>query len=180
MSSLYRLRRAEPADVPALVALRREAEQWLAGRGIEQWTAKWTTVGAEKLERATRQGRAWLVEADVGDVAGTVTLGGPDEDLWRIEDGPALYLYKLMVARRHGGRGLGGLLIDWVCDQAVSHGYPAVRLDIWPNNHALGAYYERHGFRHVRTVDVPGRDTGALYERPARAAQAERLAMLAV
>ncbi|GAA4396125.1 hypothetical protein GCM10023088_78370 [Actinomadura verrucosospora] len=177
MTSPYVLRRAEAGDVPAMVAMRREAEQWLAERGIEQWTAKWTTVGAEKLERAARQRRAWVLE-DAGAVVATVTLGGPDEDLWHVEDGPALYLYKLMVARSHSGRGIGEMLLDWACDQAARYRYPALRLDIWPNNHGLGAYYESTGFRHVRTVDVPGRDTGRLYERPAAHASPACLAQL--
>jgi ribosomal protein S18 acetylase RimI-like enzyme len=173
----FLLRRATEEDVPAMVGLRREAEDWLAARGIEQWTQKWTSVGDEKLARAARQRRAWVVDNNDA-VAATVTLGGPDEDLWQIEDGPALYLYKLMVARAHAGTGIGAAILDWACDRAARHGYPVLRLDIWPNNHGLAAYYQRHGFQHVRTVTVPGRDTGALFERPAAVAPLPRLALL--
>jgi ribosomal protein S18 acetylase RimI-like enzyme len=163
------IRRAGEADVPAMVTLRREAEQWLDERGIEQWTQKWTKVGDEKLQRATRQGRAWVLEyaRQDAEIAATVTLGGPDEDLWTVEDGPALYLYKLMVARRYAGHGLGALILDWAVDQAAQYGYPCLRLDVWPNNTGLRDYYRAQGFSHVRTADVPGRDTGALYQRPA-------------
>ena len=166
MSAPFVIRRAEEGDVAAMIELRREAERWLAERGIKQWTEKWTQVGNEKLLRATRQQRAWILQAD-SDVAATVTLGGPDEDLWRPEDGPALYLYKLIVARRHAGQKTGALLLDWAVDRAARLGYPSLRLDIWPANPGLGDYYRRQGFDHIRTVDVPGRDTGALYERPA-------------
>jgi ribosomal protein S18 acetylase RimI-like enzyme len=160
------IRRAKAPDVPAMVGLRREAERWLAERGIEQWTAKWIDVGDEKIARATRQQRAWVVEV-AGDVGATVTLGGPDEDLWTVEDGPALYLYKLMVARRYAGNGLGTAVIEWAVDQAARHGYPWLRLDVWPSNPGIQDYYRGHGFEHVRTVNVPGRDTGALYQRAA-------------
>lgn len=160
------MRRARPADIDTMVGFRREAEEWLAERGIQQWTPKWVSVGDEKLERATRQGRAWVAELD-GDVVATVTLGGPDEDLWSVEDGPALYLYKLMVARRCAGNDLGAAIIDWAIDQAAQYGYPWLRLDVWPSNPGLQSYYRKHGFAHVRTVDVPGRDTGALFQRPA-------------
>jgi GNAT superfamily N-acetyltransferase len=160
------LRLASEGDVPAMVTMRREAEQWLADRGIEQWTEKWVQVGDEKLHRATRQRRAWVLEVD-GEVGATFTLGGPDEDLWSVDDGPALYLYKMMVARRHAGTGLGELLLNWAVDKAARHGYPWLRLDTWPNNTGLRAYYKQQGFSHVRTVRVPGRDTGALFQRPA-------------
>lgn len=160
------IRLATASDVPAMVAMRREAEAWLADRGIEQWTSKWIEVGNEKLERATRQRRAWVIDLD-GDVGATVTLGGPDEDLWHIEDGPALYLYKMIVARRHANCGIGKIILDWAVDQATRHGYPWLRLDTWPTNAALMDYYQRHGFTHVRTECVPGRDTGALFQRPA-------------
>jgi GNAT superfamily N-acetyltransferase len=164
--SPYVIRRAVEADVPTMVGFRREAEQWLADRGIEQWTGRWTQVGAEKIERATRQRRAWVVEVD-GGIGATVTLGGPDDDLWHLEDGPALYLYKLMVARRLAGRSIGALIIDWAVDQAAHHGYPWLRLDTWPSNPALMNYYCDHGFTHVRTERVPCRDTGALFQRKA-------------
>jgi len=71
------------------------------------------------------------VEVD-GEVGVTITLGGPDEDLWRIEDGPGLYMYKLIVARRYAGRRLGALITNWVCDKAARCGYPGSRLDAWP------------------------------------------------
>lgn len=166
MPAPFLIRLAEDTDVPAMTGLRREAERWLASRGITQWTRRWETVAVEKLQRATGQRRAWVVEVD-GTVGATVTLGGPDEDLWRIADGPALYLYKLIVARRHAGLGIGAMLCDWACDQAALHGYPALRLDVWHTNTRLIEYYSSQGFTHIRTELVPGRDTGALFERPA-------------
>jgi hypothetical protein len=66
------LRPAAEADPTTMIALRREAETRLAGRGTEQWTARWTHASAERLQRATRQGRAHVVEVD-GEVGATVT-----------------------------------------------------------------------------------------------------------
>jgi ribosomal protein S18 acetylase RimI-like enzyme len=164
------IRPAGDEDVPAMISLRREAEAWLARAGIDQWSVKWQRVADEKAARAARQQRAWvLLDHDNDDIAATVTLGGPDEDLWHPSDGPALYLYKLIVARRLGGLGLGALVLDWACDQAARWGYPWLRLDAWPSNPALLSYYRAHGFTDVRIADVSGRDTGALMQRPAHA-----------
>jgi ribosomal protein S18 acetylase RimI-like enzyme len=162
----YVIRRAVQSDVPTMVGLRREAEQWLVKHRIEQWTTKWVEIGTEKIQRATRQRRAWVIEIG-GAVGATVTLGGPDEDLWHIEDGPALYLYKLIVARRHAGLGIGAAVLDWATDRASRLGYPWLRLDVWPSNPVLMDYYRRHRFEYVRTEHVPERDTGALFQRKA-------------
>lgn len=129
---------------------------------------KWQDVADEKAARAARQQRAWVVLDQDDDISATVTLGGPDEDLWHPWDGPALYLYKLIVARRHAGLGLGAQIMDWACGKAASWGYPSLRLDAWPSNPALLDYYRTHGFTDIRTANVPGRDTGALMQRPAK------------
>lgn len=157
---------ARKPDVPALIELRREAERWLAGEGIDQWTDKWMEIADEKTARAVRQRRAYVIKSR-NDIVGTVTLGGPDEDLWRVSDGPALYLYKLIIARKHAGQGLGAMVLDWACDTAARFGYPWLRLDAWPSNPKLLDYYRAHGFRDVRIEEIPGRDTGALMQRRA-------------
>lgn len=149
-----------------MIELRREAERWLAARGITQWTEKWVDVANDKAERAVRQQQAWVVTAD-DETAATITLGGPDEDLWRPEDGPALYMYKLIVARANAGDRLGEDLMIWAADFAARYGYPCLRLDCWPANQGLVQYYKQRGWTLVRTVNAPGRDTGTLMERAA-------------
>jgi hypothetical protein len=42
---------------------------------------------------------------------------------------------------------------------------PLIRLNCWSTNTRLHAYYIAHGFKHVRTADVPGRMSGALFQR---------------
>jgi GNAT superfamily N-acetyltransferase len=173
--SKWVIRPAADADLPAIISLRREAETWLAQAGIEQWTAKWQDVADQKAARNLRQQRTWVTLDQHDDIAATVTLGGPDEDLWRPWDGPALYLYKLIVARRHAGQDLGAMILDWACGKAANWGYPSLRLDAWPANPALLDYYRAHGFHDVRTAVVPGRDTGALMQRPAQPTPSPRL-----
>lgn len=173
--TIWTIRQATEADVADMIELRRESERWLAGRGITQWTEKWQDVADEKAARAARQRRAWVTKDAGGDTVATLTLGGPDEDLWHPCDGPGLYLYKLIVSRAHSGLGLGAVLLDWACTQAAKWGYPWLRLDAWPTNPGLLDYYRDHGFIDVRVAHVPGRDTGALMQRAAVEAETPRL-----
>jgi hypothetical protein len=40
-----------------------------------------------------------------------------------------------------------------------------MRMNVWSTNGRLHDYYRALGFKHVRTVDIPGRMSGALFER---------------
>ncbi|MGC4953854.1 GNAT family N-acetyltransferase [Actinomadura citrea] len=162
------IRRANDDDLPDIIALRSESEKWLAEQGIEQWTSKWDEVGRRKLRDSVQRREAWVVE-DEGQTIATVTLNTrPDLDFWRPEvDGPALYLYKMLVARKRSGEGVGAEILDWATDRAAKDGFPYLRLDVWRTNHALQRYYLANGFEHVRTEVVPGRDSGACFQRRA-------------
>ncbi|WP_328807845.1 GNAT family N-acetyltransferase [Nonomuraea antri] len=91
-----------------------------------------------------------------------------DPEFWTLDDDPgaALYVHKLAVARPWSGSGLGDALLDWACATAHSAGLPWLRLDCAKANPRLQDYYRGRGFRHVRTVDLAHRASGALFERP--------------
>ncbi|SCD81647.1 Acetyltransferase (GNAT) family protein [Streptomyces sp. DvalAA-43] len=99
----------------------------------------------------------------------TVSRGAVDRDFWTDADLPetALYLYKLIVSRDAAGRHLGVRIIDWMSRLAALEGREWVRVDTWRTNIGLHAYYERLGFKHVRTEAPSHRLSGWLAQRPA-------------
>jgi GNAT superfamily N-acetyltransferase len=161
-------RLAVESDTERVVELRAESERWLAERGIQQWTARWDDIGREKIRRNIANRETWVFQHGDETIA-TVTLNTrPDLDFWDpAADGPALYLYKLLLARDRAGEGLGADIVNWSVDQAAQQGFPCLRLDVWKTNHGLQRYYLEQGFEHVRTVEVPGRDSGACFQRQA-------------
>lgn len=166
------LRPAAAKDVPALLALRTEAEGWLRTKGTDQWSDPETGERAIGKWRASiDEGRAWVVVDEGERVLATVSRGPVDRDFWTDEDHPesALYLYKLIVAREASGRRLGTRVIDWMSRLAALEGRSWVRIDTWRTNTGLHAYYERLGFRHVRTEAPEHRLSGWLAQRPAGA-----------
>jgi hypothetical protein len=58
-------------------------------------------------------------------------------------------------------------LLDWASRRAASLGKRWVRLDAWRSNAELQDYYSRRGFKRVRVVELPHRQSGALFERAA-------------
>ncbi|WP_220293491.1 GNAT family N-acetyltransferase [Streptomyces sp. MBT84] len=163
------LRPAAAEDVPALLALRTEAEGWLRNKGTDQWSDPETGERAiSKWRDSIDEGRAWVVVGEHDEVLATVSRGPVDRDFWTDADLPetALYLYKLIVAREASGRQLGTRVIDWMSRLAALEGRTWVRIDTWRTNSGLHNYYERLGFRHVRTEEPPHRRSGWLAQRP--------------
>ncbi|MFE6149307.1 GNAT family N-acetyltransferase [Streptomyces sp. NPDC057889] len=112
-------------------------------------------------------GRAWIVVDDSGAPLATVSRGPIDRDFWNDGDKPesAFYLYKLIVARSAAGRQLGVRIVDWASRVAALEGRDWVRIDTWRTNTGLHAYYERLGFKHVRTEVPLHRRSGWLAQR---------------
>ncbi|MET7742737.1 GNAT family N-acetyltransferase [Streptomyces sp. NPDC005385] len=166
------LRPASADDVPALLALRTEAEGWLHSKGTDQWSDPETGERAIAKWRASiDEGRAWVVVDGYGVVLATVSRGPVDRDFWTDDDRPesALYLYKLIVSRQAAGRQLGARVVDWMSRLAALEGRSWVRIDTWRTNSGLHSFYERLGFEHVRTEDPAHRRSGWLAQRPAGA-----------
>jgi GNAT superfamily N-acetyltransferase len=90
-----------------------------------------------------------------------------DPEFWHDDpDGArAGYLHRLAVARDHAGQDIGAKLVDHAADLVATSERPWLRLDCAKNNAQLHTYYTRLGFTHLRTVDVPHRKSGALFQR---------------
>ncbi|TLW89244.1 GNAT family N-acetyltransferase [Saccharomonospora piscinae] len=162
----YTVRPGTAADADTVLQLRRHAERWLREAGIDQWTS--STKGSRAIYRQVADGTTFIVRDDSSAPVGSLCLEGPDTDFWTQQEvqQPASYLYKFMLAAAARGTGLGDALLNWACKRAASQGNRWLRLDCWRSNTALHDYYIRRGFQHVDTRTAPGRQSGALFERP--------------
>jgi GNAT superfamily N-acetyltransferase len=66
------------------------------------------------------------------------------------------------------GRGYGSALLHAVIDSARDQGKHWVRLNCWSSNTRLHECYLERGFQYVRTSDVAGRISGALFQKDLR------------
>lgn len=173
------LRRADAADLPGVLTLLADTAEWLHSQGVRQWPRG--GFGPERIEPLIAERVLYLVDDelryleldDAAPPVATIALDDhADPEFWRRADDPgaALYVHKLAVARPWSGFGLGDALLDWAGSMAHASGSRWLRLDCAKNNPRLQDYYRRRGFRHLRTVDLPHRSSGALFERPAEEA----------
>ncbi|MEU4806144.1 GNAT family N-acetyltransferase [Actinosynnema sp. NPDC023587] len=150
-------------DAGEVLRLRRGAEDWLAGRDIEQWPPG----GLELVEvRKQIEAGQWYV-ARAGDAAcGAFRLLWSDEAVWRAENTFAAYVHGLVTDRGHAGTGLGSRLLAWVAEHGRRAGAGLLRLDCVAHNARLRRYYADLGFREVGEL-VYGRGwVNVLLEKP--------------
>jgi len=164
------IRPAVAADLPTVLELIHGAADWLHSRGYEQWPHSSPTLGPAAIGGQIERGETWLASDETGPVATIALSREGDPDFWTPAElaEPAVYVAKSAVARRQAGEGVGALVLRWAVDKAWADGCTWVRLDAWRSNLDLQAYYRRQGWEHVRTVDIPGRKSGALFRMPAR------------
>ncbi|WP_283134304.1 GNAT family N-acetyltransferase [Rhizohabitans arisaemae] len=163
--SLFTLRRATPGDLTSVLALLADAAAWLHRQGVQQWPPD--GFPAARIDPLIAEGVVFLLEPGP---AATVALDDhADPEFWYAADYPesALYVHKLAVHRTFSGCGLGEALLDWAGLRVFADGRRWLRLDCSKNNPRLQHYYLSQAFRHVRTVDLPHRASGALFQRAA-------------
>ncbi|MEV7012853.1 GNAT family N-acetyltransferase [Streptosporangium sp. NPDC051022] len=159
------LRTASTDDLRPILALLAETAGWLNGRGVRQWPAG--GFPAERIVPLIEAGDMYLLDGEEGVVATLALDGNADPEFWDAQDAPgsALYVHKLSVARGRSGLGLGQALLDWAGLRVLAAGRRWLRLDCSKDNTRLQDYYRGQRFTHLRTVDLPHRASGALFQR---------------
>jgi GNAT superfamily N-acetyltransferase len=160
-------RRACVEDLGAVIDLLEDAKTWLGKQGSDQWQY---ATNVEALRGSIVAGECWLIVDETLGTVGTASLDeNADPEFWVAEDQPsdALYVHRMIVRRSQAGRNLGGAILDWAADQAWHRGKRWLRLDAWRTNATLADYYRNQGFAWVRTVELPHRRSGILFQRPA-------------
>lgn len=170
-----RLDYATPGDLEAILGLIEEASRWLKAQGKDQWAEPWPN----REQRDARVLRGLVNKKTVivrqGDSAvATVTMANwHNPDVW-VQGAcecdlaeRAIYLHRLITARRYAGRGLGELLINWAAERArARYGAKWIRIDVWTTNTDLHRYYQRLGFESCGSCPDLFYPSGALFQRP--------------
>jgi GNAT superfamily N-acetyltransferase len=144
------LRLAAEDDMAEIIGLIEDAADWLRTKNTDQWAQPWPSLAGRdsRILADIRRGKTWI--AWDNDVAAATITANPEEDPHWPDDlrrDPAIYVHRLVVARRRKGVGLGAALLDWAGRTARrDHGARWIRVSAWTTNLGLHAYYRRQGF----------------------------------
>jgi hypothetical protein len=168
--AFLRVRRASLEDTAAIEALRSDAESRpaLILAGQWQFDAERREVGKKSRLAQIRLGNLWIVESRSSvPMASFCVDGSLDPEFWNENERvDALTLHGTVVGSWASGLGIGSSIHDFAGHLARAQRKPWLRLDAWKTNSALHRIYTDDGFDHVRTVNLPHRQSGALFQRP--------------
>jgi ribosomal protein S18 acetylase RimI-like enzyme len=162
MMRLFRVRPARPADVPALMQLKRAlAEGEDALHAVRASAADWLRDGFG----ANAGFSAFVAEVAAGDkVIGMATVSHRTVTGW---NGPLVFLQDLIVEPAYRKLGVATALAARAAAYASDIGSPIVELTVRADNPARD-FYQRHGFAHLDqclTYVLAGPALAALAER---------------
>jgi ribosomal protein S18 acetylase RimI-like enzyme len=139
--SAVNVRRATPADVPALYVVANEAYLLYVPR-IGRMPAPMTA----DYSAAVQSGRAWVAEVD-GEVLGLLVL---------VVAQGYLLIENIAVLPSAQRRGIGARLLTLAEDEARANGLGEIRLYTNEGMTENLAYYPRHGYRETRRAEEHG------------------------
>lgn len=138
-SASYRVRAAQPADVPALMRLKRSlAEGENSLHAVCATTAEWLRDGF-----GANPGFTAFVAEEAGVIVGMATCSRRTVTGW---GGPVVFLQDLFVEPAHRERGVASALMARVAALARELGSPIVELTVRADNPAQN-FYVRSGFQ---------------------------------
>jgi ribosomal protein S18 acetylase RimI-like enzyme len=161
--------RAAIADYDAVMAILREAGDWLSARGIQQWYHWYMEAGERILRERLEHHEVYLFRHD-NSAVGTLAIQWTDPEVWgeRGLDGQAGYIHGMAIVRSAGGMRVGERMLEWAVTTIGERGRALARLDAMASNAPLCRYYEHRGFHPLGTALLPGNFTTRQFERDLR------------
>jgi GNAT superfamily N-acetyltransferase len=139
----YRLRPARADEADRLREIEDEAGVRFAGLGLNDDELD-SAFPRDELLPLLALGQVWVVCTPDDVPVGAVIASERDG---------AAYIEELDVVPAHGRRGIGGQLVECVCEWARTEGLPAVALSTFRDVPWNGPFYRRHGFRDLTRAE---------------------------
>jgi ribosomal protein S18 acetylase RimI-like enzyme len=96
---------------------------------------------------------AWLREEEQDNLpADRVRILDPID---QAQDWESFLINGVAVRPQHRRQGVGKQLMEWAMEQAKAGGFPRVSANVWADNLAARALFEKHGFRLQTAIEVP-------------------------
>jgi predicted N-acetyltransferase YhbS len=161
-----RIRPAERADLPAVLAINAEGFETYREFAPPDWEAPSFDGIAEKAED---ERAAWLVAEEDGRPVGHVMFIPAETSSVRVDDPALAHVMQVFVARSHWGTPAATELMKALVEEAVARGYEHMRLFTPAQAGRARRFYEREGWTEVDYVEeTPLGFPVVEYRRPCR------------
>ena len=114
------------------------------------WSMKTHRKRWRKWRREVRTGnRANYIYAEDGEFLGEGSLVFENKDPDYTIPGQRIYLSRMVVKPEARDRGIGGILLEHLCEEAKRMGYQEISLGVNLENARARHLYEKHGFAEI-------------------------------
>jgi GNAT superfamily N-acetyltransferase len=180
MTDTMRISRAEPTaeNLNVVLGLIEDARGWLWTKDTDQWEKPWPDEAARdaRVLRGLQGGKTWIVWDGANPAATVTTTTRKNAAVWAKPACTcdlaerAVFVHRLITARKYAGLGLGAELIDWagLCGRR-QYGAKWIRIDVWTRNKGLHDFYLKRGFEPCGFCADPDYPSGALFQKPVSA-----------
>jgi len=180
MTTTMRIACALPTreNLEAVLGMVDEARGWLWTIDTDQWATPWPDEKARdaRVLRGLQARKTWIVwDGDIPAATVTATTR-KNASVWAQPACAcdlaerAVFVHRLITARKYAGRGLGAELIDWTGLRGQRlYGAKWIRIDVWSTNTRLHDYYLNRGFEPCGLCADPSYPSGALFQKPVSA-----------
>lgn len=168
-------------NLQVVLGLIEDARGWLLTKDTDQWAAPWPDEKARdaRVLRGLQGGTTWIVW-DGSIPAATVTITPRmNPAVWSTPECTcdlaerAVFVHRLITARKYAGMGLGAELIDWAGLRGQRlYGAQWIRIDVWSTNPGLHDYWRKRGFEPCGYCADPSYPSGAFFQKPVSAIRA--------
>lgn len=152
------LRRSTEDDIPAILRLYRQAQDYFKEAGIDQWQDGYPEESVVREDVA--KGYSHVLEAG-GTIAGTAILtfdGEPDYDV--IEEGswggaePYAAIHRVAVDDGYKGRGLAGRIFAGLEEEVRRRNVRWIRIDTHRDNLSMQRFLKKQGFQYKGIIHL--------------------------
>ena len=114
------------------------------------WNMKTRRKRWREWRREVRRGkRLTYIYAEDGEFLGEGSLVFESDDPDYTIPGQRIYLSRMIVKPEEQNRGIGGILLDYLCDEARRMGYAEISLGVNLVNARAQHLYKKHGFTEI-------------------------------
>ena len=150
------IRKAEYADIPAVMKAVNEGKEWLRSQNVDQWQNGYPNENVIREDIALQSGYVYDEE---GTARGYCFIRAMEDPCYRVivqgqwkNDRPYIVLHRTCISKDLKGKGAAGAFVRFAQDMAKEAGILDLRADTHRDNRSMRRMLEKNGFEACGTV----------------------------
>jgi len=165
------IKHATIKDIPAIMSVIKDAQNYLAGLGIDQWQDGYPTV--QQIELDIKNGDSYLIYDDDNNVMGTTVFTTKKEPTYQAIEGEWLtgkeaaygVIHRLAVADRFRKSGLAKFVFNYCHDALKKQGIKSLRIDTHRDNKGMQNLIQKMGYSYCGVIIIESGAERLAYEK---------------